>query len=119
MRKLFVLIVCLVLSISVVRTLFNAEPLRVSAFLELLSRTDINFTHTVENIVNIVEYVGLPNFYVSEFGILGTILSAIWEIIVWLNKVLIAPIGVLIGIFKDLVDFVSTCFRFFTALLGI
>lgn len=119
MKKLFLVLVSLLLSLALVRSLFGNEPLRLSSLLELLSKLDIDFSNTVETISTVGDKLQLPRITHTSGSFLGDLWEGVKGFFNYFVDLFSSPIELFVNLVKDLLDFCKSVVRFYKYLLGI
>lgn len=106
MKHLFMTVVCLLLSFSVVRSLVGQTPLTLESFLYSLEQLDIDFSTTLKYWYNIV----------SEFQSIGSgnIFQAVASVLKGVYLLLNIPVAIIV----DLFEFLTSVIKFCSFLLG-
>ena len=113
MKKIICLFLVILLGIATVRTLSGLEPLPMTSFLKSVSRLDLSFTDTMEQLQEVRDALVFPSL-----GSGSDIFETVGIFFNWLYSLLVAIISVPIDLVGDALDFILSIFEFFKVLVS-
>lgn len=116
MKRMFAIIMAILLTFGIFRRTKNAPPLTLSSFLEILSEVDIDF----DNTQTILDYIqGIKNnFQFKDFDDEADGLKQFFNLVAGFFKVLVAPVYVLVMVLMDVGSLISTVLGAIYKLMG-
>ena len=112
MKRLLFMVIAVMLALSVLRVLNNGEPLTLHSMLNALTDLDIDFSNTIDNIVELRDDLNFPSMG-------GNIFTKTAKFFKWLYKLFTGVFSIPFTILGDLLDFIASVFNFFAFLVGI
>ena len=111
MKRIFFIIVSILLGISVLRSLMDKEPLSVMSLLRALSNTNFSLDNTLEQINVLRESLVFPTLDSP------TILETLGYFFSWFYDLCVNTIMVPIELIHDVLDFLASVLQLFQVLI--
>lgn len=109
---IFSFIILFIVGVSVIRVMYNVEPLTFMSFLELISTIDLDFSGVILSISLVrLSITNLSNLVVTDISTFMTWLGALGDTI---YSFMILPFGII----ADLIEFLRSVISTFVILVG-
>lgn len=112
MKRILCLVLCVLLSLGLLRSASGSQPLGLSGFLDAVSTIDISFTDTLESVTALKDSLSFPVMTGKGF------FEKISNFCEWMYNVFLNVVRIPVAIIVDILDFLYSIFEFFYKLIG-
>lgn len=112
MKRILCLVLCVLLSLGLLRSASGSQPLGLSGFLDAVSTVDISFTDTLESVTALKDSLSFPVMTGKGF------FEKTSNFFEWMYNIFLNVVRIPVAIIVDILDFLYSIFEFFYKLIG-